>query len=140
MSNPINCNCKLKWLKEWLRNSNVATGNPKCNTPEKLKEQSIASLDDKDFVCQPNDMECGAEFNTSISIKSNGPVLLSQLTMMNMCPKNCTCSSNIVRCSHLNLKKIPEDININVKELYLDSNEITEISPSIKKLTNLIKL
>ena len=140
MSNPINCNCKVKWLKEWLRSSNVATGNPKCSTPENLKDQSITGLNEKDLVCRSSDnTECGVESNASLSVKSNGPVLLSQLTI-NTCPKNCTCSNNIIRCSHLNLKKIPEDINVNVKELYLDSNEISEISPVIKKLTNLIKL
>lgn len=141
MSNPFNCNCHLKWLKEWLRNSNLATGNPKCNTPEKLKDKSITSLDDKELVCQISNEECGdpnisSSFN--ITIKTSDVIPLSQPVYT--CPKNCTCLNYIVRCSHSGLKKIPEDININVQELYLDSNEITEIPDHLKKLTNLVKM
>ncbi len=136
MSNPFYCNCRLKWLKDWLRNSNLATGNPKCSLPENLKDQYIASLDDKDLICQNENEECDGHISNQ---KNELVVIVKQNEKLN-CPKNCTCTETIIRCSHLSLSKIPEDIDLNVKELYLDSNEITELPVYFKKLTNLVKL
>lgn len=109
MSNPFVCNCGLKWLKDWLKHANIATGNPKCSSPEHLKEHSLVNLDDRSFECETNNAqmdECG---NLLVSLTAK--VYASQ------CPVNCSCSGKIVRCSHLKLGQIPKDIPLDVKEL-----------------------
>ena len=113
MANPFYCNCHLKWLKDWLRNSNLATGNPKCGLPEKLKDQSITSLDDKDLICLNANEQCDATTAT----KSFPAAKAVSLTIIENCPKNCTCKNLTIRCSHSGLKKIPDDLSVNVQEL-----------------------
>lgn len=108
MSNPFVCNCGLKWLKNWLKLGNLATGNPKCSSPERLKDHSMTSLIDKEFLCDSTQSlsdECGNS-------------LMSTRLVVSTCPTNCTCQSGIVRCSHLGMKQIPNDIPEDVKELY----------------------
>jgi hypothetical protein len=112
MANPFYCNCHLKWLKDWLRNSNLATGNPKCGLPEKLKDQSITSLDDKDLICLNANEQCDA---TQSSITPTDKAV--NLTVLENCPKNCTCNNLTIRCSHSGLKRIPDEISVNVQEL-----------------------
>ena len=113
MSNPFYCNCHLKWLKDWLRNSNLATGNPKCGTPDKLKDQSITTLDDKDLICLNANEQCGSGSSSSNSNSAVKPISLQ----LDSCPKNCTCANFTVRCSHSGLKRIPDDISLSVQEL-----------------------
>lgn len=134
MSNPFVCNCGLKWLKDWLKQANIATGNPKCSFPERLRDHSLVNLDDRDFKCNSNDPftdECG-----NILV----PFVAKQSPIISLCPKNCTCSNRIVRCSHLSLKHVPDDIPIDVKEIYLDSNEIQELPDFLNKFVDLEKL
>ena len=135
ISNPFECDCRLRWLGKWLADSNLATGNPKCNYPDALKGKALSSLDPKLYEdCGQNstlDGECGSDnMGDKIILKSSHTV----------CPANCTCTSTLVRCSRVNLKTFPEGIMSTVQELYLDSNEITEIPVYIKKLVNLEKL
>ena len=117
MSNPFICNCRLKWLREWLKNSNLATGNPKCSYPEKLRDLSVANSNEIEFVCteQDQDQKC---FPNMPANKISSEAVLSSVNNANNCPKNCTCLNNIVRCSHMGLKQIPNDIPVTVKELY----------------------
>jgi hypothetical protein len=115
MSNSFNCDCNLKWIKSWMKQSNLAIGNPKCALPANMKDRSLANLNDEDFLCNEFSVdstnECG--FSTTRLLKQSVTVPQS-----NSCPQNCTCSSNTVRCSHLGLKQIPSDIPLDVKELY----------------------
>ena len=113
MSNSFICNCRLNWLREWLKNSNLATGNPKCSYPESLKDRSIASTTQADCVCseQDEDQECSSSM--TIIRQQKKEMSLSE----NRCPKMCTCLNDIVRCSHLKIEHIPLDIPITAKEL-----------------------
>lgn len=110
MSNPFVCDCGLKWLKDWLKHANIATGNPKCSAPVNLKDHSLVNLDDNSF-------DCGA-YHGQIDECGNILVAYSAKVYASSCPVNCTCSDKIVRCSHQKLSKIPEDIPLDTKELY----------------------
>jgi hypothetical protein len=137
MSNPFVCNCGLKWLKDWLKQANIATGNPKCNSPDRLRDHSLVNLDDRDFKCDSNDAyadECG-------NVLVPYAYVAKQITASSSaCPKNCTCTNRVVRCSHQSLRKIPHDIPLDAKEIYLDSNEIYELPELLGKFTQLEKL
>ena len=113
MANPFICNCRLNWLRVWLKNSNLATGNPKCSYPEVLKDRSVAS--DLDFSCseKDDDRECSSMMNLTSIKQQKLEISLSE----NRCPKMCTCRNDIVRCSHLKLRQIPVDIPITAREL-----------------------
>ncbi len=114
MSNPLICNCNLKWLKDWLKQTNIATGNPQCTFPIGLKNQAVSTIEDRDFKCDSrinNDLsviidECDIETKASFSNVTE-----------NKCPTECSCIGSIVRCSQANLKKVPTNIPSNVKEL-----------------------
>ena len=118
MANPFICNCRLTWLREWLKNSNLATGNPKCSSPDDLRDRSVANTNDLEFVCSAHDQdqECHPSTSTPTSLEIASVAAMSE----NHCPVNCTCVNDIVRCSHLSLKQIPSDIPTRVKELYAE--------------------
>lgn len=59
----------------------------------------------------------------------------------NYCPRACSCTGTIVRCSHSNLSEIPENIPGETSELYLDANQVKVIDPKrIEHLTALTRL
>ncbi len=113
MSNPFVCDCRIKWLRNWLIKSNLATGNPKCSQPDSLKGRSIASLDEQNFAKCPVFM---ASNGCSVKNDIGDKVILKSSN--NVCPVNCTCVGMVVRCSRSFLKSIPEGIPTNVQELY----------------------
>nr|GBO41831.1 hypothetical protein AVEN_37978-1 [Araneus ventricosus]GBO41832.1 hypothetical protein AVEN_44892-1 [Araneus ventricosus] len=51
LANPLQCSCRLRWLSEWLKQSNIVTGNPRCQAPLSLKDIPIQDVDKKDFRC-----------------------------------------------------------------------------------------
>lgn len=139
MSNPLVCSCQMKWLKDWIDQNKLATGNLKCTFPMHLNGKSIQLLGSETFAdCRSGSNE---ECTNVVNISSDKIVLNSAVSkVVGVCPQNCTCRNNIVRCSRSNMKSIPDHIAESVQELYLDSNEITEIPAYIKRLTNLEKL
>ncbi|CAF1126727.1 unnamed protein product [Rotaria sordida] len=110
LSNPFVCNCHMKWLKSWLKQSKIVTGYPRCMSPTKLRNIPIVNLTDDDFVCNPTEIDA------------------CDVSYPNHCPQNCSCYNHIVRCSHAHLKNIPhEQMPLDTEELYLDANDIQEI-------------
>lgn len=136
MSNPFICDCNLKWIKNWLKESNLAIGNPKCTLPNSLKDRSLSKLDVAEFICS-DDSEHKTDECSALSVPANH---VDTDNLKSVCPKGCTCSKSIVRCSFAKFKQVPVDIPSSVKELYLDSNEISEIPSFINQLVNLEKL
>ncbi len=51
MGNPLNCNCHMSWLPEWLNSRNVVTGDPICQSPENLRDVPLEGLQKTDFTC-----------------------------------------------------------------------------------------
>lgn len=121
ISNPFNCNCHMGWFAEWVREKGFVENGPRCASPDALKNRAIHSLSVHDFQCTDNN-EAGC---------------LGE----NYCPPSCTCTGTIVRCSHANLKRIPEGIPRETSELYLDVNKIESIDiERIKHLSSLTRL
>ncbi|UJR37599.1 hypothetical protein I4U23_030296 [Adineta vaga] len=110
LSNPFVCNCHMRWLKNWLEQSKIVTGYPKCMSPTKLRNIPIVNLTDDDFVCNPTEVDA------------------CDVSYPNSCPQNCSCYNHVVRCSHAQLTQIPyEQMPIDTEELYLDANDIQDI-------------
>jgi Immunoglobulin I-set domain/Leucine rich repeat len=55
-NNPWHCDCKLSELHKWLLNyKNIPQSiEPKCNTPPRLQDAVIKTLQDNDFACLPD--------------------------------------------------------------------------------------
>ncbi|XP_032169810.1 leucine-rich glioma-inactivated protein 1 isoform X1 [Mustela nigripes] len=49
--NSFNCDCKLKWLVEWLDHTNATVEDIYCEGPPEYKKRKINSLSPKDFDC-----------------------------------------------------------------------------------------
>lgn len=49
--NAFNCDCKLKWLVEWLGHTNATVEDIYCEGPPEYKKRKINSLSPKDFDC-----------------------------------------------------------------------------------------
>ncbi|XP_022707108.1 protein slit-like [Varroa jacobsoni] len=128
MANPLVCNCHLRWLAHWLRDTSVTVDGPTCGGgPSDLKDSPVADVLAGDFICNredPDEEECATD---------------------GVCPKGCSCSGSggqqVVRCSRLKLNSIPRRIDLALtQELYLDFNNIDEISPQLNSIYGLTKL
>lgn len=49
--NTFNCDCKLKWLVEWLGSTNATVEDIYCESPPEYKKRKINSLSPKEFDC-----------------------------------------------------------------------------------------
>ena len=100
LANPLNCNCHMKWLSQWLKHHDVVTGNPKCQSPDQLKDVPIEDVQLNDFRCDQQDDQSECEGDS-------------------LCPSKCTCTGTQVRCSRQKLSKFPTNIQPITTELYL---------------------
>ncbi|XP_071792808.1 slit homolog 2 protein-like isoform X2 [Asterias amurensis] len=107
MGNPLNCNCHMSWLPEWLNSRSVFTGDPICQSPENLRDVPLAGLQKADFTCDEN------------NLNSCLPSIA--------CPRECACSGTVVRCSRKELTSPPRNIPLTATEIYLDSNQLITI-------------
>ncbi|XP_028916230.1 leucine-rich glioma-inactivated protein 1 isoform X1 [Ornithorhynchus anatinus] len=49
--NAFHCDCRLKWLVEWLGHTNATVEEIYCEGPAEYKKRKISSLSGKDFDC-----------------------------------------------------------------------------------------
>uniref|UniRef100_A0A8W7PTQ5 Protein slit n=1 Tax=Anopheles coluzzii TaxID=1518534 RepID=A0A8W7PTQ5_ANOCL len=50
-SNPLYCDCSLRWLSEWVKRDYVEPGIARCAEPEPMKDKLILSTPAAQFVC-----------------------------------------------------------------------------------------
>uniref|UniRef100_A0A8K9WNL0 Slit homolog 1a (Drosophila) n=1 Tax=Oncorhynchus mykiss TaxID=8022 RepID=A0A8K9WNL0_ONCMY len=109
--NPFICDCNMKWLADYLRSNPIETSGARCASPRRLANKRIGQIKSKKFRCS------GTE-DTRLNNECNSDPV---------CPPKCRCESNVVDCSNLRIKKIPEHIPISTTELRLNNNEITTL-------------
>ncbi|KAA3675986.1 slit 2 [Paragonimus westermani] len=155
-ANPLECDCHLSWLPDWLRDNVdrviIGPSPPTCVQPEELAGTPLASLARYYFTCPKPDAECvGAGHSsrstemgdvgmqicssTSATCCAEVEVIVSEATK---CPPGCTCESDGVYCSDLNLTEIPSPIPTETTQLYLERNQISHIRSD--RLAHLTKL
>ncbi|RVE42091.1 hypothetical protein evm_013259 [Chilo suppressalis] len=118
-NNPLECTCHISWLGAWLRARHLAPAAA-CAAPPALRRAALLHLEAADFKCTAEDQGCLAP---------------------DYCPAQCSCTGTVVRCSRAQLTALPPNIPRQTTELYLESNEITSISPDqLRHLTQLTRL
>ncbi|XP_071038445.1 protein slit isoform X1 [Parasteatoda tepidariorum] len=122
LANPLKCTCRLRWLSDWLKRSNIVNGNPRCQAPMSLKDIPIKDVEKKEFECDIGMEEeegCGATLT---------------------CPLGCTCTGTVVHCSRRKLKASPRNIPPTTTELYLDVNDISRMPEDLNIFKDLERL
>ena len=114
LSNPLLCNCQMKWLSDWLKKNSMIVGNPKCSSPDNLKDVPIQDIELTDFQCSEQGIQEMIEFESYCGSES-------------VCPARCSCENLTIKCSRLKLTSFPNYIPPSVNQLYLDVNDITTI-------------
>ncbi|XP_072177932.1 slit homolog 2 protein-like [Diadema setosum] len=117
LGNPLNCNCHLSWLPDYLAARQIVTGEPRCQEPLTFQDTPIQTLRRDQFTCEGND------HNSCL------PSLA--------CPRECACSGTVVRCSRKELTLPPRNIPSGATELYLDSNQLITIPDRLSSLKSL---
>ncbi|ALC41858.1 sli [Drosophila busckii] len=51
-SNPLYCDCSLKWFSDWIKLDYVEPGIARCAEPEQMKDKLILSTPSSNFVCR----------------------------------------------------------------------------------------
>ena len=57
MSNPLVCDCQMKWFPSWVAQRNLAIGALKCSFPHVLQDRLITSLNNTTFLTCVNSLE-----------------------------------------------------------------------------------
>ncbi|XP_071827051.1 slit homolog 2 protein-like isoform X4 [Apostichopus japonicus] len=117
LENPLNCNCHLSWLPDFLKSREIETGNPRCNEPSSIRDRTIEDLRAEQFSCNGDDF--------------------SSCEPAPDCPSECACINTVVRCSRKELVTPPQNIPLEATELYLDANMLTTIPNGMERLKSL---
>ncbi|XP_044761179.1 protein slit isoform X1 [Coccinella septempunctata] len=110
--NLLHCDCQLSWLARYLRHSPRLAQYTKCHSPNHLKGQNVADIQDQEFKC------------SGLAERAINGECISEP----QCPHPCRCAEGIVDCREKGLTKIPDQLPEGTTELRLEQNEITEIS------------
>lgn len=51
-SNPLYCDCSLKWLSDWVKLDYVEPGIARCTEPEAMRDKLLLSTPSNNFVCK----------------------------------------------------------------------------------------
>jgi hypothetical protein len=121
----LNCDCRLRWIIEWIRNGELQVTsrerNPQfCGNPPKFRERGFYSF-------EPNELVCEQE-STTISVK--------QTTMKN---ENITLQTSTTTTSSTTPKREPtksSTISSTVSTTALDNEILTKKTPSTTTSTN----
>ncbi|XP_037088662.1 slit homolog 2 protein-like [Pollicipes pollicipes] len=84
-SNPLACNCRLRWMTQWLREQlegDLQVGAHTCELPDRLRRKPLTRLVPADFQCE------GADGREQAGCPAT-----------NYCPRGCKCVGTVVRCS-----------------------------------------
>ncbi|XP_044259557.1 protein slit isoform X2 [Tribolium madens] len=109
--NLLHCDCQLSWLARYLRHSPRLAQYTRCHSPNHLKGQNIADLQDQEFKC------------SGLAERAINGECISEPE----CPHPCRCADGIVDCREKGLTKVPDHLPEGTTELRLEQNEIVEI-------------
>lgn len=134
--NPILCDCTMEWLprinemvrlRHYPRVMDLDAVTCDMVHARATPRRPLLSLKSKDFLCR-YDAHCFALCHCC-----DFDACDCEMT----CPDNCSCyhdhswSSNVVDCSNAGYKHVPERIPMDATEIYLDGNELGDLSSHV---------
>ncbi|ODN05623.1 Protein slit [Orchesella cincta] len=108
--NPFVCDCRLKWLAEYLHHNPIETSGAKCESPKRMQRKRLASFKEDKLKC--DDGESKMAFDECSDTK---------------CPVECVCEGTSVDCSNRGLQEVPKDIPEQVMMLNLSGNDLSRV-------------
>jgi len=135
-NNPILCDCTMEWLprinemarlRQYPRVMDLDAVTCNMVHARATPRRPLLSLKSKDFLCR-YDTHCFALCHCC-----DFDACDCEMT----CPDNCSCyhdhswSSNVVDCSNAGYKHVPERIPMDATEIYLDGNELGDLSSHV---------
>ncbi|VDP12157.1 unnamed protein product [Onchocerca flexuosa] len=110
--NPWLCDCRLRWMKKIIFNSQLLTRNTRCHRPAHLHSRMLQNIDETLMKCS------GIERRTATSCRD-----------ASLCPSVCACTETTIDCRDRGLTHIPTNLSPTTTELRLEQNQITYIPP-----------
>ncbi|XP_015925588.2 leucine-rich repeat-containing protein let-4 isoform X1 [Parasteatoda tepidariorum] len=69
--NPIHCDCKIAWLRDWIQNKGAdivqVPEETKCETPEEYQNLQLAEIPDDQLVCVSHGERLSTPYNSVIA-------------------------------------------------------------------------
>ncbi|XP_050293925.1 protein slit isoform X3 [Anthonomus grandis grandis] len=109
--NLLHCDCNLSWLGRYLRNSPRLAQYTRCFSPNHLKGQNVADVQDHEFKC------------SGLAERAISGECLSEP----QCPHPCRCADGIVDCREKGLTQVPDHLPETTTEIRLEQNQISQI-------------
>ncbi|VDK74302.1 unnamed protein product, partial [Onchocerca ochengi] len=110
--NPWLCDCRLRWMKKIIFNSQLLAQNTRCHRPAHLHSRMLQNINETLMKCS------GIEKRAATSCRD-----------ASVCPSVCTCTETTVDCRDRGLRQIPTNLSPATTELRLEQNQITYIPP-----------
>jgi len=107
--NQLSCDCRLSWVLDHETLAPLA----RCHSPYPLAGRRIVELRKKSMKC------AGAP--SEVNSCAPAPAKPSS------CPKPCKCTEGIVDCRNRGLSAIPAELPVDMTEIRLEQNQITEV-------------
>nr|XP_020019957.1 slit homolog 3 protein [Castor canadensis] len=88
-TNPLHCDCSLRWLSEWVKAGYKEPGIARCSSPESMADRLLLTTPTHKFQCKgPVDINIAAKCNACLSspCKNNGTCTQDPVD-----PYRCTC-------------------------------------------------
>ncbi|OXA44085.1 Protein slit [Folsomia candida] len=122
--NPFHCDCRLRWLSDYLHGNPIETSGARCEAPKRMQRKRLASFREDKMKCDEEDSKTWIDECADIK-----------------CPVECVCEGGVVDCSNRAFREIPQDIPEQVTHLCLSGNNLSRIRNGwISLLPNLQKL
>ncbi|XP_077290242.1 slit guidance ligand [Arctopsyche grandis] len=109
--NPFVCDCRLRWVSEYLQKHPIETSGARCDGPKRMHRRRLEALREDILKCKG-----GEELALGDGCPTEAP-----------CPAACSCRGSVVNCATLGLNEIPRDIPIHTTQLILNDNRLGTI-------------
>ncbi|CAK8685542.1 unnamed protein product [Clavelina lepadiformis] len=107
-SNPLRCDCNMRWLVNWVKRRSAMAVFTQCFEPRNLRGMNLAEAPTNQLTCS--------------GVTKQNPQCITTA-----CPAPCTCDNGIVDCRGRGLEVIPEYFPSDMTELRLEQNSLETI-------------
>ncbi|CAG7785709.1 unnamed protein product [Allacma fusca] len=108
--NPFYCDCRLRWLSDYLHRNPIETSGARCEAPKRMQRKRLASFREDKMKCDGEESKTWVDECTDTK-----------------CPLGCTCEGTSVDCSAKGIREVPQDLPDHVTYLNLSGNDLSRV-------------